>query len=355
MSEETKNPSGTNRRDFIKSGMVGTAALAAVMAPGSASAETTASAAAPLAVAEGKFKVIDFRVRPPLNPFKVLFDLKLSRLEFENKWDAPIPNAVAPSMYKVGKPEGIDLLMDEVNAAGVDYFVMPGRKVSKVPDAVLAAGGSTEMIVDDAALLGLQKTFDNRAFGLHGLDLDLPTAELVAGFENAIKKHKLPGAVMEPGYFMTSKGEVLNADNKKLYPLYETAIKHDVFIMHQSGIFAGPDIGANDWSPLDRVLQAFPKLKLLLAHGGYPMITQALSLAVKHPNFYISPDVYCFFPSGQQYIDAISMLPDQFIHASAYPLGGMKESVEGALRFPLSKEVMTKYLYTNAARLLKLV
>ncbi len=47
-------------------------------------------------------------------------------------------------------------------------------------------------------------------------------------------------------------------------------------------------------------------------------------------------------------------LQDQFIFATAYPMVGLKESVDEQLRFPLSKDVMQKYMYGNAARLLKL-
>jgi hypothetical protein len=47
------------------------------------------------------------------------------------------------------------------------------------------------------------------------------------------------------------------------------------------------------------------------------------------------------------------MLPDQFIYASAYPLGPIKESAGLALKFPLSADVMEKYMYGNAARLLE--
>jgi hypothetical protein len=46
-------------------------------------------------------------------------------------------------------------------------------------------------------------------------------------------------------------------------------------------------------------------------------------------------------------------MPDQFIFASAYRFGPLKESVAGALRFPSSDEVMGKHLYGNAARLSK--
>jgi predicted TIM-barrel fold metal-dependent hydrolase len=297
--------------------------------------------------------IIDFRVRPPLAPFKILFDLKLRRLTWENKFNLAVSDAVAPSMNKVGKQEGLSLLEKEMDDAGVAYVVARGRNVSVGPKSVDPTGAQG-MTVSDQTLVDLRKSFNNRLFGLHGLDLNLPTNDLVAGIENAITKHGLFGAVMEPGYFAAPEGGALTADHKKLYPLYETIIKLDVLLMHQSGIYAGADIGANDWAPLDRVMQNFPQLKVVLAHGGYPRVIDALALATKHPNFYLSPDIYCHFPGGRLYVEAISMLPDQFIYASAYPLGPIKESVEMALQFPLSDDVMEKYMYWNAARLMKI-
>jgi predicted TIM-barrel fold metal-dependent hydrolase len=80
---------------------------------------------------------------------------------------------------------------------------------------------------------------------------------------------------------------------------------------------------------------------------------ESLALAIKHQNFYISPDIYCFFPGGELYVNAITTLQDQFIFATAYPMAGLKESVDGQMKFSLSKEVMQKYMYGNAARLLK--
>jgi predicted TIM-barrel fold metal-dependent hydrolase len=297
-------------------------------------------------------RIIDFRVRPPLVPFKILFDLKLRRLTWENKFDVLPSYASAPSMYKVGEEEGLRLLRKEMDDTGINYLVAPGRNVSVGPKAVDPTG-TQSMIVSDQTLVDLGKSFNNRLFGLHGLDLSLSTNELVAGIEDAITKYGLYGAVMEPGYFAAPEGGTLTADHKKLYPIYETLIKLDVFLMHQSGIYAGADIGVNDWAPLDRVMQAFPQLKVVLAHGGYPRVIDALALATKHPNFYLSPDIYCHFPGGRIYVEAISMLPDQFIYASAYPLGPIKESAELALKFPLSDDVMEKYMYGNAARLLK--
>jgi uncharacterized protein len=300
-------------------------------------------------------KIIDFRVRPPIRAYQTLFDLHLERSTWENRFVSGPENAITPSMYKVGDEAGFDLLLSEMDEAGIDFVVAPGRATP--PGLVVKAVGGEGVInfnVSDEALVGLRKRFKDRLFGLTALELSRPVAQLVAQIKKAVTEHGLKGVVMEPGYYTEPDGRPLWADNKKLYPIYETIIELDVFVMHQSGIYAGPDYGANDWRPVDRLLQDFPKLKFLLAHGGYPDVLAALALAVKHPNYYISPDVYCFFPGGELYINSITKLQDQFIFASAYPMAGQKESVDESLKFPLSTDVMQKYMYGNAARLLKI-
>jgi hypothetical protein len=203
-----------NRRDFFK--VAGAAAIGAQALNLTSPAQVQTNS--------GKFKIIDFRVRPPLLPFKVLFDLKLSRLTWENKFNVLPAYTTSPSMYKVGGQEGLDLLKKEIDEAGIDYIVAPGRNVSVAPAAVDPTG-QQGMVVSDETLVDLRKTFDNRLFGLHGLDLNLPTDQLVAALEEAVNKYGLYGAVMEPGYFSAPEGGLLTADHKKLYPLYETLIK----------------------------------------------------------------------------------------------------------------------------------
>jgi hypothetical protein len=157
-------------------------------------------------------RIIDFRVRPPLVPFKILFDLKLRRLTWENKFDVLPSYASAPSMYKVGEEEGLRLLRKEMDDTGINYLVAPGRNVSVGPKAVDPTG-TQSMIVSDQTLVDLGKSFNNRLFGLHGLDLSLSTNELVAEIEDAITKYGLYGAVMEPGYFAAPEGGTLTADH----------------------------------------------------------------------------------------------------------------------------------------------
>mgnify|MGYP001031130456 CR=1 FL=1 len=302
-----------------------------------------------------KFKIIDFRCRPPLPAFGILFDLKLKRLTFANRFDVEPAQAVSDSMYRVGEEKGLDLLYREMDEAGVDLVVAPGRKLPVDMTFKPIAGDTIlDANVNDETLVRLRQRFDNRLIGLAGIDLSEPVESIVSGIERSVGEYGLSGIVLEPGYFKAADGSQLWADDRRLYPIYEAVCALDIFVMHQSGIYAGYDFGVNHWPPVDRLLQDFPDLRFVLAHGGYPAVLEALALASKHPNCYLSPDIYCFFPGGELYVNAIGKLPDQFIFASAYPFGPLKESVAGALRFPLSDEVMGKYLYGNAARLLKL-
>ncbi len=274
------------------------------------------------------YRVIDFRCRPPMAAQKLIFDLKLGRLKWSNRFICPPSQATLPSMYKVGTDEGIDLLFQEMNEAGIDKIVVPGRNISRPPKAVVKESGITSLNVTDEELVDLNRRYQGRALGMHGIDADQPTEQIVDGITRAIREKGLCGAVLEIGYSVDAEGRPLQLNDPRLYPVYETMLSLDKPLMLQSGIYAGHDIDANHWPPLDRVMQDFPALKMILAHGGYPRILDAVALCVKHPNLYISPDIYCFFPGGRIYIEAISQLPDQFLFGTAYPFGTFRESLD---------------------------
>lgn len=301
-----------------------------------------------------EMRIIDFRCRPPVLGYKVLFDLTRSRAAEANRKNVVPANFQSPSVFKAGEDIALDLLLRELDAAHGDQIVMPGRNVSDISgiSAVATTTDQSSFNITDELLADLNKRFKNRSFGLHGIDLAKPVKKIVEDITKGVRKFELKGAVIEPGYAKRPDGGPLSMAEKKLFPIYEAVIDLDVVLMVQSGVYACPDINANDWGPLDRVMQQFPNMKTVLAHGGYPRIVEAMSLCTKHDNFYISPDIYCFFPGGELYVNAISKLPDQFIFASAYPLGDIKISVDESLKFPLERSVMERYMGGNSARLL---
>jgi predicted TIM-barrel fold metal-dependent hydrolase len=64
-----------------------------------------------------------------------------------------------------------------------------------------------------------------------------------------------------------------------------------------------------------------------------------------------------FWPNGFLYAMNLERIPDQLIFGSAFPFANMKVMVEDTFKlqeqFRVSDDTMEKYLYSNAARLLK--
>jgi len=245
----------------------------------------------------------------------------------------------------VGQQGALEQWWKELDQAGVDVAVSNGRYTA----------GDPSFSMDSQTLGDLQKKYSGRFIGLAALNLDQPVERTVSELEEAIKKHGLRGANIEPGY-RTKNGGATTIDNADFYPIFEAMTAFDLPLMVQTGAFAGLESFGpnNDMALFDEVKMKFPKLKVVLAHGGYPSIQETLALALKHPNVYICPDVYMFWPGGQLYQQNLEMLPDQFIYGSAYPFGNVDVTLTQTLKLPVSDDTMKKYLYDNAAQLLKI-
>ncbi len=331
----------TRRRDLLKAGLVATAGS---MALGSLSRNALAEVTDPKR--KRKFKVIDFRCRPPIKAHGGLFKL---RLEFiakrPNLLNNPATLGEPPEVVKmVGKPGAVEAWWKYLDEAGIDTVVVNGRYAAGVP----------ELSMGNDQLLEFQKKYPGRFYGLAALNLDQPVEKTVEELEAALKAG-IRGANFEPGY-RTKNGGPATADNADFYPIYEVMQDAGLPLQIQTGAFAGIDNwgAANQIWRMDSVMKKFPKLRLVLAHGGYPSITQSLALALKHPSVTICPDVYTFWPGGQLYQQNIDLLQDQFVYGSAFPFGNADTTLQQTLALPLSDKVLEKYLHANAARLLKL-
>lgn len=223
-------------------------------------------------------KVIDFRNRPPLQAYNSLFELQQSLLAPKMKNSSYRgPSTISPSMLMVGKPGALEQWWKEIDEAGVEIVVCNGR--------LSEDRGS----MDADGLAELQNRYPGRLYGLAPADVNQDVKLTVRDCERAIKELGLRGLNLEPT--IREMGGPTQVDNPDLFPIYETAVALDVPIMVYTGPFAAPGFGdlmmANDMVPYDRVLQRFPKLKIILGHGAYPNIVQVLGAAFKHENLYI--------------------------------------------------------------------
>ena len=128
----------------------------------------------------------------------------------------------------------------------------------------------------------------------------------------------LRGIVMEPGLTKTP----MFVEDERIFPLYERCQALGVPVMLMVGSNCGPDIEYSKPEHAERVAKAFPKLNIILSHGGWPWVTEAIHVAYRYKNVYLLPDLYQFNgPGSGEYLAAANyILRDQMLFGSAYPM-----------------------------------
>jgi predicted TIM-barrel fold metal-dependent hydrolase len=277
-------------------------------------------------------KVIDFRIRPPYKGF--LDTLMYSEPERRDRFTRQLGLTPSPAATE----KSCDLLIKEMDDAGIDMGVVVGRK----------SGFLGSVSNDD--VMGFVKTYPGRFVAVASVDItNRKTAvreideAMAAGFK-AIN--------IEPG----AQAVPMATDDRGLYPIYAHCEDKSVPIIILAGGNAGPDIESTVPVALDRVLADFPKLKVCAAHGGWPWVHQVLHIAFRRPNLYLSPDMYLVnMPGMDDYLKAADgFLAERFIYASSFPLCPAKGCLDWFNTHPMKPENKERVLSRNALEFLNL-
>lgn len=276
--------------------------------------------------------IIDFRLRPPVGGF--LDTLMYSAGERRDGFTRTVGFEPSPAAQK----QSMELLLEEMDQAGVAKGVVVGRlagTLGSVPNA------DVQRIVAD---------HPGRFIGAASIDptsrkgaCDTITAAVKAGFKLVNIE---PGSYPVPMY----------ADDRRLYPIYAHCEDLQVPVIMMVGGTAGPDLSYSDPIRTDRVLADFPKLNVVVAHGGWPWVTEILHIAFRRPNMYLSPDMYFSrMPGWEEYVKAAdTFLADRTLYASSFPFCPVKDYKEWFEGLPIKRENLEKVMGGNARRLLGL-
>ncbi|SPC12270.1 amidohydrolase family protein [Cupriavidus oxalaticus] len=292
-------------------------------------------------------KIIDFRLRPPTGPYRTFFTPNVVGA-VNRVLGHPVPRSytISTEPYPHAEDRALRALIHEMDSVGVRLGVMNGRHSVNRP---------TPVHIEDRDLAELAQRTEQRVLGLAGIDFDKPVGEIIEGLDTAVKELGLVGVCMEPGLARAP----MYADDEKLFPLYEKIEELKVPLLFMTGPLAGPDISHTDPVRFDRVARRYSTMPVVLGHGCYPYVNEAVALAFKSEvtglmNVFVSPDVYTFAPGGQGYVEGINWLSRRFIYASAYSFFGVDDSVRDTLRLPIRDEALEDYMYRNAEALLRL-
>lgn len=168
----------------------------------------------------------------------------------------------------------------DLTASDVAPFLQAMRGAQR---AILLAlwSPSNRMYLSNAVVAAVVRHDPAKLVGFASIDPCSPNA--IAELDFAVKQLGLRGVKLAPIY------QRFAPDDSGLWPLYQRIQELGLpIIWHQGSSFLAPD-GPLDFAQpirLDRVACAFPRIKMVIAHFGYPWSREVVTMIRKHANLY---------------------------------------------------------------------
>jgi len=202
-------------------------------------------------------------------------------------------------------------------------------------------------------MASLQQAHPGTFIGVAGIDTGNVYHDAIEELERA-HRMGLRAVFIEPGH---SPG--CDLDDRRLYPLYEKCVELNMTMMPQtSGPTGGRNIDYAHPRHIDQIAQDFPTLRIIAGHACYPYVREAIIVAARRENVYVSPDSYLFDMGTEDWITAVNSnhygVADRFLFGTAYPAVPLKPYMERFFKLPWNAEALPKMLYQNALRALDL-
>lgn len=138
--------------------------------------------------------------------------------------------------------------------------------------------------------------------------------------EGAIRDLGLLGLKLAPGI------QEFRPDDEKLFPIYGMAQELGVPLLIHSGLSWEPGSKMEQCHPglLEKVAAAFPRLRICLAHFGWPWVRETVALMLKYPNVYA--DTSCLYAdTPAEFV--------QFIFSREVPTTWLERSLRNQVMF----------------------
>lgn len=274
-------------------------------------------------------KIIDFRFRP--NTKEIIDGITTSTM---------FKSACEAIGFKT-KPQTLPKIMERLEKLNVDLAVITGR------DAETTYGFPT----NNESVLNFCKKHPDKFVGFWGID---PHKKMNAVYEivKAVEEHGMKGIAIDP--YLAH----IPASEARFYPLYTKCAELDipVFItMAPPPQVSGALIEYCNPTDVDKVARDFPELTLIMSHGGYPFVNEAIYTCWRNKNVYMDFSEYEKAPMKNVFVDGVkTLIQDKVVFASAHPFIEIEDAIDAYNEFELSVELTKKVMYENAARILKL-
>jgi hypothetical protein len=241
----------------------------------------------------------------------------------------------------------LDVFLAEMDEAGVE------RAVLLPVDCTTAHGCRIVTNEQVAELAGKNRRF----VGFASVDPALPDAP--RQLERALRGLGLRGLKLDPAL------QRFSLDDRKLaWPLYQVCAELGVPVLVHCGLswsLAGQEKYARPLA-LEEVAQEFPRLRIVIAHFGWPWVEEALMVALKYRTVYLDTSIIFSGTPADALRRVLAVrigldvlersLQRQVLFGSNYPRADIRRSARGITALPLSPVLRERLTRKNAEELL---
>ncbi len=147
-------------------------------------------------------------------------------------------------------------------------------------------------------------------------------------------------------------------NDARYYPVYAKCCELEIPIIFTTGTASFvPGAVIDHVAPrsIDFVARDFPELKIIMSHGGYPWVNEAIIVTQRNKNVFLEISEYELWPQADAYVEAANtIIGDKMMYASAHPFIDYREQLAKYAKLAFNEEVREKVMYANAAKLLGL-
>jgi len=263
------------------------------------------------------------------------------------EWDPTMEHAVRDVFGLYVKPQPMATYLGHLDEAGIDRSVI-------LPVDCTSAHGCT--VVSNQQIAALMERSD-RLIGFASVDPGLPDA--AARLEHDVREYGLSGLKLDPALQRFTID-----DEQRAFPVYAAAAALGIPVLMHCGL-SWARIGRSSLAhplALEPVIEAFPSLRIVIAHLGWPWVPEAVMLAIKHRTVYLDTSVlFSGTPteSLRHVIDTVigrelfdRSIPEQVVFGSNYPRVDPKRAMWAVRDLGLRPRLTQRIFNDNATALL---
>lgn len=277
-------------------------------------------------------QTIDFRFRP--NTPEVINGIANSKM---------FKDLCVAINFNKQKAESLEDIIAGLDANNVVKAVITGRDCETTYASMANGNG---------AVLDFCQKCPEKFIGFWGVD---PHKGMngIRDLAKAVTENKtIQGAAVDP--YLAK----IYPNDAKYYPVYAKCCELEIPIIFTTGTASFvPGAVLDHVAPryIDFVARDFPELKIIMSHGGYPWVNEAIIVTQRNKNVFLEISEYELWPQADAYVEAANtIIGDKIMYASAHPFIDYREQLEKYAHLGFHDDVRKKVMYSNAAELLGL-